>query len=74
MERAPKAEHMVADRLLTANEAAAQLRVGVGAIRDWLRSGELRGMRMRSTRAGWRIRESDLARFIEAQMNQPSAD
>lgn len=47
--------------LLTTEEVARRLRVSPGAVRAWLRSGQLRGVR-----AGrrWRIREADLEEYL----------
>jgi excisionase family DNA binding protein len=55
---------LVSDDLLTADEIAKRLRVSLETVRRWLRSGELRGFRPGGTKAGWRIREADLAAFL----------
>jgi len=49
---------------LTVNEVAAKLRVTGGAVRAWLGSGRLRGIRLPADRQGWRIRQSDLETFL----------
>lgn len=49
------------DRLLTPDDAADRLAVSPKSIREWLRTGKLRGVK-----AGrlWRIRETDLEAFL----------
>lgn len=69
MEPAQTVEELLNGRLFTTGEVAAQLRVGEGAVRDWLQAGQLRGIRFRSSRLGWRIRESDLIAFIKSQLS-----
>lgn len=56
---------MQGDELLTVPEVAARLKVSEETVRRWLRDGHLRGRRIGSTRAGWRVLESELRRFIE---------
>ena len=56
---------MTQDRYLTVAEVAERLRVTEFTVRNWLRAGRLDGYRPGGTKAGWRIRESDLDRFIE---------
>ncbi len=56
---------MVDERLFSVPEVADRLRVTEETVRTWLRSGRLRGLRPGGRRAGWRVRESDLARFID---------
>lgn len=53
------------DRLLTVPEAAERLRVSEWSIRRWLRSGRLKGVRIGGSRAGWRVRESELEAFLK---------
>ena len=55
------------DRLLTVEEVAQRLRLSEEVVRRKLRSGELRGVRLGERRAGWRITEGDLRRFLEAR-------
>ena len=54
------------DRLLTVPEVAERLRVNRETVRRWLRQGRLRGTLMGGTKAGYRIKESEVAR-IEAE-------
>ncbi len=51
------------ERLLTPVEAAARLSVSPKTVLNWLRSGQLKGVK-----AGgklWRIREADLEAFLK---------
>ena len=56
---------MVEEVLLTVPEVAERLRVSEDTVREWLRKKRLRGYRPGGTKAGWRVRASDLQRFIE---------
>lgn len=49
------------EKLLTPEAAAERLAVSAKTIRDWLRAGTLKGVRVGRL---WRIRESDLEAFI----------
>jgi excisionase family DNA binding protein len=51
--------------LYTVKEVATKLKVSERAVLDWLRAGQLRGLR--AGRA-WRVKESDLEAFLEAHM------
>jgi excisionase family DNA binding protein len=55
---------MAEDRLLTVQEVAERLRLKPETVRRWLRSGKLRGISLGSDHAGWRVRESEVARFL----------
>lgn len=48
--------------LLTVEDVAERLRVSKKTVYGWLRSGELRSIRLGGL---WRISEEDLAQFIE---------
>jgi excisionase family DNA binding protein len=50
------------ERLITPDDAADRLAVSKNTILDWLRSGQLKGVK-----AGrlWRLRERDLAEFLK---------
>ena len=50
--------------LLSVEDVAARLDVTEETVRRWLRSGDLRGIRL-SRKAGWRIRESELQAFLD---------
>ena len=52
------------DRLLTVDEVAAILRATPETIRRWLRNKELAGFLPGGKRLGWRIRESEVRRFL----------
>ncbi len=56
---------MADDPLLTVPEVAARLRLKPETVRRWLRSGRLAGISLGSDHAGWRVRESSLAAFLE---------
>lgn len=56
---------VIDDPLLTADEAAAYLKVHPETIKRMLRRGVLRGSLPVSRRAGWRIRRSELDRVAE---------
>jgi excisionase family DNA binding protein len=49
---------------LNVKEVAERLRVHPETVREWIRTGALRGLRL-GKRSGFRIAESDLAEFIE---------
>jgi excisionase family DNA binding protein len=49
---------------LTVDEVAEELRVHPDSVRRWIRAGELKAFGT-STRSGYRIRRSELERFIE---------
>lgn len=55
---------MTEERLLTVREIADTLRVHENTVLAWLKRGTLRGFRVGGTKSGWRIRESELRRFI----------
>jgi len=56
------------DPWLRVEDVAAQLDVSQESVRRWLRSGELRGLKL-NDKAGWRIRQSDLDAFIARRMH-----
>lgn len=49
---------------LTTEEVADYLRVRPSTVRQWIRQGTLPALRVGGTRLGYRIRRSDLDRFI----------
>jgi excisionase family DNA binding protein len=51
-------------RLLTVPQAAAYLQVSIDTVRRWCRTGVLRCITL-GDRAGYRIRQEDLDRFLE---------
>jgi excisionase family DNA binding protein len=52
---------------LTVQEVAERLRVTPWTVRQWLTSGQLRGLRLGGP-AGWRVSEEALSAFIEERM------
>jgi excisionase family DNA binding protein len=55
---------MTEERLFTVEEAAERLRLSAYTVREYLRTGKLHGFRMGKTRAGWRVSEEEIRRFI----------
>ena len=49
------------DRLLTVEQVAEQLQAGEETVRRYLRSDQLHGVKVGGQ---WRIRESELAKFV----------
>jgi excisionase family DNA binding protein len=54
---------MADERWFTVSEVADILKVHEETVRQWLRAGRLEGVSL-SRRAGWRVAESDLNRFL----------
>jgi len=54
---------MSEERYHTVEEAADRLRVHAQTVRRWLRAGTLQGTSI-NRRAGWRIRASEVERFL----------
>jgi excisionase family DNA binding protein len=52
----------MAGRLLTPEQAASRLAVSSRSIREWLRSGKLKGVKAGKL---WRIRDSDIEDFLD---------
>jgi len=59
--------------LLSVVQVADRLDVHIDTVRRWLRSGELRGILL-GDRAGWRVEEEELARFLAAHKPAGQAD
>ena len=55
------------DRLLTVPDVAGRLGLNPETVRRWLRSGRITGVRLGGDKAGWRITERDLTKFILEQ-------
>lgn len=53
---------MGAEKLLTPEDAAKVLLVKPETVREWLRTGKLKGVKMGRL---WRVRESDLETFLK---------
>ena len=62
---------MAEERLLTVAEVADRLQVSEWTVRDWLREGRLKGHRMGGRKLGWRVRPSELQRFLAETEHQP---
>jgi excisionase family DNA binding protein len=56
---------MSGERWLTVQQVADMLQLHPETIREWLRGGKLDGVRLGERRTGWRIRESEVRRFLE---------
>jgi excisionase family DNA binding protein len=54
----------VAERYLNVHDVAEQLGVTEDTVRRWLRERRLRGFMPGGPRSGYRIRESELERFV----------
>jgi excisionase family DNA binding protein len=54
----------VAERYLTVRDVAEQLSVNEDTVRRWLRERRLRGFMPGGPRGGYRVRESELERFV----------
>ena len=64
------------DPLLMVKEVAERLRIHENSVLNKLKRGELRGLRIGGPRTGWRIRTSELERFLkeaEARGERPEA-
>lgn len=57
---------------LTVRDVAARLRVSEWTVRRWLRGRELRGRNL-GGRGGYRVRASEVARFMEADTRGTAA-
>ena len=63
---------LVDEPILTVEEVAAKLRVSETSVRNWLGAGQLEGFRAGGTKVGWRIRESDLQRYVAERESRSS--
>jgi excisionase family DNA binding protein len=57
---------MERERWLTVAQVAEQLQVSEVTVRRWLREGALHGRQL-GGRAGWRVAEAELERFMQAR-------
>ena len=64
---------MADDELLTVPEVAATLRLNEQTVRKWLREGRLPGIYLGTRTAGWRVRRTDVAAFIEEHRGEVAA-
>ena len=58
------------DEWLTVEEVARRLKVHPESVRRWLKAGKLRG-HLISRRAGWRIRATEVDRFVTGEQAEP---
>jgi excisionase family DNA binding protein len=65
---------MTDERMYSVREVTERLGVHENTVLRWLKGGQLRGIRLGGKRAGWRIRQSDLERFIDQRANVPEGD
>jgi excisionase family DNA binding protein len=63
---------MTHEEWFTTAEIAALLKVHEQTVRVWLRSGRLPGRNF-GNRVGWRVKESDLAVFLEGDEGKAAA-
>jgi excisionase family DNA binding protein len=61
------------DRLLTVPDVARILGAQPETVRRWLRAGALRGFRPGGKRLGYRIRESEIRRFLAEREGKAAA-
>jgi len=57
--------------LLTVEQAAAKLQIAPKTLKDWLRAGRIKGVRLGKL---WRLKESDLEAFINKSADEDRAD
>lgn len=57
---------------LTLKEAAEELRVSEFTVRRWLQRGLIRGVKLPTARAGWRIPKSEIERLL--RLPQPEEE
>ena len=62
---------MDGERWLTVAQAAERIQVHPETVREWLRAGRLPGTLL-SRRAGWRVRERDVERFLAGEVGDPA--
>ena len=60
-------------RWLTVRDVAEILRVHEETVRRWIRRGDLMALDLGGPRAGYRIRPSELDRFINSNYNRDTA-
>jgi excisionase family DNA binding protein len=56
-----------ADEWLTVAEAAARLKAHPETVRRWLKAGRLRAAKPQSDKFGWRVRASEVERFLSGE-------
>ena len=73
-ERARKRERLMSSEWLTLKEAARALRVSELTLRRWLQRGLIRGAKLPTARAGWRIPKSEVDRLLTLTHIAPAAE
>ena len=63
----------MADDLLTVSEVAVLLRLNEQTVRKWLRERRLPGIYLGTRQAGWRVRRSDVERFLDERRGEDAA-
>lgn len=63
---------MADSQWLTVRDVATSLKVHEETVRRWIRRGDLVALDLGGPRAGYRVRRSDLDRFIEGNFNRPT--
>ncbi|MBO8183419.1 MAG: helix-turn-helix domain-containing protein [Archaeoglobus sp.] len=58
---------MTNERLLTPDEVAERLAMSSKTVKDWLRSGKLKGVKLGKF---WRVRPEDLDEFIRENIRE----
>ena len=61
---------MDGERWLTVAQVAEAIQVHPETVREWLRTGRLPG-HLISRRAGWRVRQRDVERFLSGELGRP---
>jgi len=59
---------LVVEKLYTPGQVAETLGLSIRTVREWLRQGKLKGVKIGS-RGDWRVPESELDKFIEQSKN-----
>jgi excisionase family DNA binding protein len=70
MERNGRGAPDMASDLMTVEEAARRLGVTPPTVLRWVKSGELRAIRL-GGKAGWRVSAADLQEFVDSRANRP---
>ena len=54
------------DKVLTTEEVGKALAVGIGTVRTWIRTGELKATKLRGSRK-WLVSKADFDAFVAAR-------
>jgi excisionase family DNA binding protein len=57
--------------LLTVEQAAAKLQIAPKTLKDWLRAGRIKGVRLGKL---WRLKETDIEAFVNQSADEDAAD